>query len=192
MELVLASQSRYRRELLDRLKIPYVAASHECDERALEPAGASPDEVARALARAKAESLARRYPDACILGSDQVVDVDGAILGKPRDRADALAQLALLQGREHRLITAVALRLPDGSVDEGVEVHIMRMRPLGAEERARYVDMDTPLDCCGSYRIESRGIALFEEIRGSDFTAIMGLPLMTVVSMLRRAGAALP
>lgn len=192
MQLVLASTSRYRQELLDRLRIPYLAVPHACDERATAPAGLGPVDVARRLARAKAESVADRHPGALILGSDQVVDVRGAILHKPGSRAEALEQLARLGGREHRLITAVALRAPDGSMDEAVDVHVLRMRPLTAGERERYIDADQPLDACGSYKIEGLGIALFEDIRGHDFTAITGLPLMTVAAMLRRAGMAVP
>lgn len=190
MQLVMASESRFRRGQMDRLGIDYIACAHAVDERAEEPAGASPDEIAAHLAVAKATSIADRFPDAHILGSDQVVDLDGQVIGKPGTVRAALDQLARLEGREHRLVTAVAMRLPDGSIEQEIDVHRMRMRPLTEAERARYVEATQPLDSCGSYIIEGRGIALFEAIDGTDFTAIVGLPMIAVVTMLRRAGFA--
>ena len=191
-QLVLASESRFRRAQLDCLQIAYTACAHACDERAEQPADASPDEVARHLAVAKATSIAGQFPGAHILGSDQVVDIDGEIIGKPGTVDAALEQLARLHGREHRLVTAVALRLPDGTIEQEIDVHRMRMRALDEQERRRYVDAERPLDSCGSYIIEGRGIALFEAIEGTDFTAIVGLPMIAVVTMLRRAGFAVP
>lgn len=190
MELILASESRYRRELLDRLGVPYEAHAHLCDESASTTADA--DRRAAELAVAKAESLARRFPRAFLLGSDQVVEVGGAILGKPGGEAAALEQLRSLRGRSHRLITAAALRHPSGQVDTTACVHTLRMRDLGDDELRRYLEADRPFDCCGAYRIERRGIALFESIEGADFTAIVGLPLIAVTSMLRAAGARIP
>lgn len=191
-ELVLASTSRYRRELLDRLGIPYTAAAHRCDERATAAGLDDPERIARVLARAKAQSLAADHADAFVLGSDQLVDLDGEILGKPGDAPGARAQLARLRGRTHRLITAVALRHPDGRVDEALDVHRMTMRDLSDDEIARYVDREHPVDCAGSYKIERLGIALFDRVEGTDFTAIVGLPLATVARMLRRAGFQVP
>lgn len=190
--LVLASESRYRRELMNRLHIPYLAVAHRCDEAALERGIEPPHAVAELLARAKADSLATAYPDAFILGSDQVVEIDGQILGKPGTAEAAVGQLELLQGREHRLITAVALRTPDGHFEQAVDVHRMRMRATSAAERERYVAADSPLDACGSYLIEGLGIALFEAIEGADFTAIIGLPMIAVISMLRGVGFCVP
>lgn len=190
MHLVLASESAYRRELLARLGLPFDAVAHRCDETAAR-AGA-PDELVRELARAKAESLAGAYPDAWILGSDQVADLDGEVVGKPGSEAGARAQLGRLQGRAHRLVTAVALRGPDGSVREALDVHRMVMRPLDAAAIARYLAAERVDDCAGSYKIEGRGIALFEAIEGADFTAIIGLPMITVVSLLGDAGFTVP
>jgi septum formation protein len=190
--LVLASTSTYRRELMDRLGVPYLATPHLIDERAAEPPGAGPDAIARTLARLKADSLAALHPGAHILGSDQVVDVDGRTLGKPGTPEAACAQLAALAGRAHRLVTAVCLRSPDGQHQEALDVHVMHVRALDAGEIARYVARDAPLDCAGSYRIEAGGIALLERIEGADFTAIIGMPLITVAAMLRRCGFAAP
>jgi len=188
--LVLASASPYRRAQLARLNIPFLAVPHACDERATRDA--SPDAIALSLARDKALSLVETHPDAHILGADQVVDLDAQVLGKPGDRAGAVEQLTALSGRVHRLLSAVALRRPDGGVETGLDVHEMRMRALTPDEIARYVEADQPFDCAGSYKIERLGIALFDAIDGDDFTAIEGLPLLTVVSMLRRAGFPVP
>jgi len=192
--LVLASGSVYRRRLIARLVDAHEAFDHRVDEDAVQASmqGATPDAVAEALARAKAESVAGERPDAHVLGSDQVVDLDGAILGKAGSARGAQDQLRRLAGRTHRLVTAVCLRAPDGSQATHTDVYEMRMRSLTDEEIARYVAADQPLDCCGAYKIESLGISLFEATVGDDPTAIEGLPLMAVARLLRAAGWAIP
>lgn len=190
--LVLASTSPYRRALLDRLGLAYTAAAPRCDEAAYAALGLPPDELATTLARTKAESVRGDFPDALVIGSDQLLDLDGEVLGKPHTVDGARAQLARLAGRTHRLVTAVAVAHPDGRVDEHLEVHRMTLRPLSTDEIARYVEADRPLDCAGSYRIERLGITLFERIDGHDFTAIEGLPLVAVARILRASGLALP
>jgi len=192
--LVLASSSVYRRRLIARLVCAHDATDHRVDEDAVQAsmAGASPDAIAEALARAKAESIAADHPEAHVLGSDQVVDVDGAILGKAGSAEGARAQLERLAGRTHRLVTAVCLRAPDGSEATHTDRHEMQMRALSQDEIARYVEADEPLDCCGAYKIEALGISLFEATRGDDPTAIEGLPLMAVARLLRAAGWAIP
>ncbi|MFO0723390.1 MAG: Maf family nucleotide pyrophosphatase [Myxococcota bacterium] len=193
MRLVLASTSRYRRELLDRLGVPYAALAHQVDERALEgsfPPGTRPDELALALAEAKARSLAG--PETAVLGSDQLVDLEGQVLGKPGTQEAAIAQLLRMSGKSHRLLTAIALVHPSGAAVCALDVHVMTMRELSRAEAERYVEADQPLDCAGSYKIEQRGIALFSRIEGEDFTAIMGLPLLRVAAMLRDLGWKVP
>ena len=190
--LVLASTSPYRRALLDRLGVAHEAVAHRADERAPGPAGETPDALSVRLAGAKADSVAALRPGAIILASDQVVDLDGDILGKPGDAEAAVAQLGRLSGRTHRLLTAVALRHPDGRTETALDVHRMTMRVLDEATRRRYVTRDAPIDCAGAYRIESLGIALFDAIEGADFTAIVGLPLVTVARLLRTAGFAIP
>jgi septum formation protein len=187
-ELVIATTSAYRLALLDRLGLAYRAVAHRVDERALEPAGASPEAVAQLLARAKADSLADAFPDALVLGSDQVVEHDGELLHKPGDAETALVQLRRLAGHTHRIITAVALRYPDGRHDSHLDVHTMRMRALPDAALRAYLAHDQPFDCAGSYKIEGRGIALFEAAAGEDYTGVIGLPLTGVVSLLARAG----
>jgi septum formation protein len=191
-KLVLASTSVYRRELIGRLGLASHAVAPGCDEEALKGGGLGPAELALHLARQKAQSVAGQWPLAHVLGSDQLVEIEGEVLGKPGSPERALEQLTRLCGRAHRLMTAFALVCPDGSVVEHVDVHVLHMRALTRDELARYVSADQPLDCAGSYKIEARGIALFERIEGADFTAIMGLPLVALTTALRAQGFAVP
>jgi len=190
--LVLASTSTYRRALIERLGIAFEAAAPLCDEEALKRPGLSPRELALMLARAKALSLSPSHTGAYILGSDQLVDLDGKVLGKPHTVEGAIAQLESMRGRSHQLITAMALVTPSGEIEEHLDVHTLTMRDLSDESLARYVKRERPLDCAGSYKIESGGIALFERIEGADFTAITGLPLMALTAMLRTHGFVVP
>ena len=149
----------------------------------------SPEAMARAFARGKAESLVAAHPDALILGADQVPAFGADILLKPGTAEAAHAQLRALAGQTHRLFTAVALvDARTGAVDEMLDVHEMTMWPLADDEIARYVARDQPLDCAGSYRVEAGGVALFSSMRGDDWTGIVGLPLTKVVALLRRHG----
>jgi septum formation protein len=191
-DLVLGSTSPYRRELLARLRVPFDVLAPDVDEEALQRSGAEPSSIALRLAVAKAASVAAKRSDAFVIGSDQVVDLDSEILGKPGDEGRAREQLARLQGRTHRLVTAIALRAPDGTIRTHVDVHRMTLRALGATEIERYVAAERPLDCCGAYKIESLGIALFERIEGDDFTAIPGLPLIALGRLLRESGFEVP
>lgn len=188
---MLASESPYRRALLDRFGLPYTARPHQCDERAV-PQTTTLEAHALGLAEAKANSLATCYPDTFIIGSDQIAEINGNVLLKPGTLEKARAQLAELQGVEHRLLTAVALRYPDGQVHSRLDVHHMHMRPLSSSEIDRYLRADTPFDCCGSYKIECLGITLMKHIVGDDFSAITGLPLIALADLLRGAGFALP
>jgi septum formation protein len=190
--LILASTSKYRRELLARLGVPFDVAAPSCDEEALKDPSLAPAALALYLAREKARSIAGQYPHAHILGSDQLAEVDGEILGKPGSPERALEQLQKLSGRAHRLITAFALICPDGTVLEHLDTHVLHMRALSKAELTRYVSADEPLDCAGSYKIEARGITLLERIEGADFSAIMGLPLIALTSTLRVRGFVLP
>lgn len=189
-KLVLASTSKYRRALLDRLGLSYTAATPRVDEEAAK--AETLDALALQLAVAKAESCAGAYPDAYVLGSDQLVDLDGERLGKPGTLEKAEEQLRRLSGRSHRLVTAVALRHPNGTVEHGVDVHEMKLRVMTEAEIKRYVARERPIDCAGSYKVESLGISLCETVSGADFTAIVGLPLIRVCQLLRNAGFEVP
>ncbi|HET8934139.1 MAG TPA: nucleoside triphosphate pyrophosphatase [Polyangiales bacterium] len=191
-KLVLASTSKYRRELLARLGVDFEVAAPSCDEEALKDASMAPAALASFLAREKARSVAGQFPHAHILGSDQLVEIEGEVLGKPGSAERALEQLLKLSGRAHQLITAYVLICRDGSVLEHVDTHVLHMRALTEAELTRYVSADQPLDCAGSYKIEARGITLVERIEGADFTAITGLPLVALTSTLRSQGFAVP
>jgi septum formation protein len=183
--LVLASTSRHRRALLERAGLSFVPCAPRCDEEIAE--GTPPAEIVVVLARRKAESLAPEHPDGLIIGSDQVVEIDGRVLGKPGTVEAATAQLVSMSGREHRLLTGLCVHEPStGRSETGLSVHRMRMWPLDEERLARYVARDLPLDCAGSYRVEAAGVTLFESMEGDDFTAIVGLPLCLLARLLLR------
>ncbi len=193
-DLVLASTSRYRRDLLARLGLPFRARAPACDEEAVKrtlPRDLSPEGIAVALARVKAESLRDLEPSAAVLGSDQVAAIGDTVLGKPGTAEEAARQLSLLSGRTHVLVTAATL-LYDGRLHEHVDVTRLTVRPLSPAQIDRYVAADAPLDCAGSYRLEARGITLFERIESADHTAIVGLPLIAVTSMLAAIGYPIP
>lgn len=191
MELILASTSPYRAALLARLGLPFRAVAPRVVEDDWKARGLAPDELARALAAAKALSLAEEFPGAAILGGDQLAAVDGEILGKPGGVERARDQLAHLSGRTHELVTAIAV-WADGNIHEHIDIARLTMRDLSSAEIARYVEADNPIDCAGSYKLESLGIALFERIEAADHSAITGLPLMALSAMLRRLGFAVP
>jgi septum formation protein len=193
MRLVLASTSAYRRELLGRLGVEFETAAPDVDEAAWKGRGLAPREVARQLARAKAEAVARVVGDgATVIGSDQVCALGGETFGKPVTAERAGEQLALLAGRTHELLTAVCVVGPVHGVWEHTDTARLSMRALDAASIARYVAADRPLDCAGSYKLEARGIALFEKIECADHTAIVGLPLVALTLELVRRGWVLP
>ena len=187
--LILASTSAYRRDLLQRLRLPFDCARPQVDEAALP--GESPAALARRLARAKATAVAARHPDAWVIGSDQVADLDGQVLGKPGGRAAAIAQLTAMAGREVDFHTAVCLCRGDRTLD-AADLTRVRLRPLATDDIERYVDAEQPFDCAGSFKCEGLGIALFEAIETRDPTALVGLPLIALAGLLREAGFALP
>lgn len=188
--LILASTSPYRRELLARLQIPF-----ECARPPFQEVGrtqGSPEE-ARELALhnalGKVESLRFEFPGSLILGSDQVCQCEGRILGKAGTRERAVEQLGWLAGREHRLHTAVALLdTASGAIESDVVTTHLRIRSLPPELLEAYVERELPLDAAGSYYSEGLGIALFEYLRGDDPTAIIGMPLTLVSRLLEQRG----
>lgn len=187
--LILASTSPYRRTLMQRLGIPFDVMKPPFDEEAAKPALAhlDPEALSLALARGKALSVCALDPDAIVIGSDQIATVDGARLDKPGTHARACAQLAQLRGRSHRLVTAVVVARGDEVLDH-VDVHTLFMRNLSDAQIDGYVRRDQPLDCAGSYKIESLGVALLDRVQGDDASAIEGLPLMKLTRMLEHFG----
>jgi septum formation protein len=190
-DLVLASTSTYRRALLERLGVPFRALAPLVDEEALKEPSLSPVALAGLLARAKAESLADVERDSVVIGGDQLVAFEGRIFGKPGDAVGAIEQLLMMAGRTHELVTAVAV-WHRGRTIEHTDVTTLWMRPLTRDEVERYVAADRPFNCAGGYKLEERGITLFERIESADHTAITGLPLIAVTTILRRLGLAIP
>jgi septum formation protein len=182
--LVLASTSRYRRALLERLRVPFEVVAPQWTEVRL----TDPGLTVLQNAMGKARSAAQARPAATILASDQVAFCEGRILEKPGGVDAACEQLAWLAGREHELHTCVLLRTPDGVERSETIVARLRIRSLSPEEIASYVRADLPLDCAGSYRSEGLGIVLFDYLRCEDPTAIVGLPLVATRRLLEDAG----
>lgn len=195
LPLVLASTSRYRRALLERLGLAVTCVAPDFDEDAARPSlvHLPLSEQALRLAEGKAAAVARMYPESLVIGGDQIAALGDTVLHKPGTAARAEAQLARLAGTTHQLYTAVVVAHgASGRRVSAVDVHHMAMRPLSAEAIARYVAHDAPLDCAGSYRVESLGIALFERLTGDDFTAVVGLPLTRLVALLAEFDVAVP
>jgi septum formation protein len=187
--LVLASTSPYRRELLGRLRLPFDVARPEVDETPVP--GESPATLALRLARAKAAAISVHDPGAWVIGSDQVADLDGIPLGKSGDRANAIAQLEAMSARAVVFRTAVSVRRGELAFD-AIDATRVRFRPLSREEIERYVDVEQPFDCAGSFKSEGLGISLFDAIETHDPTALIGLPMIATARLLRSAGFLLP
>ena len=190
VDLILASGSRYRAELLARIAPRFRQVSAQTDE-APRPGEAALELVAR-LARAKADAVAAAHPGSVVIGSDQVAELDGAAMGKPGSRDAAIAQLTAMSGREVVFRTALSLAHGDGRRLDEEDVTTVRFRRLDAGEIARYIDAEAPLDSAGSFKSEGLGIALFDAIESRDPTALVGLPLIATTRLLRKAGFRVP
>jgi septum formation protein len=185
--LILASTSPYRRELLERLGVPFAVEAPDVDEAHL--ASEPPTERALRLAAAKAEAVALRHPGAVVIGSDQVAAAGGIILDKPGTVERACQQLQHLAGSQARFHTACAVRWHNtGFSVNHLDTVTVAVRDLTAEEIAAYVAREQPLNCAGSFKSEGLGIALFSRIESEDPTALVGLPLIWLAGALRRAG----
>ena len=185
--LVLASTSPYRRELLGRLRLPFEVASPQVDETP-QP-GEAPAALAERLALAKAREVARRHPDAVVIGSDQVADLAGTPIGKPGSHARAVEQLRAMRGQTVVFHTAVAVLRP-ALGHEGLRRVVVRVRfrELSDAEIESYLRTEQPYDCAGSAKSEGLGIALLDAIESDDPTALVGLPLIATAALLRAAG----
>ncbi|OSZ76319.1 Maf family nucleotide pyrophosphatase [Hydrogenophaga sp. IBVHS1] len=185
--LVLGSTSRYRHELLSRLGVPFEAIAPQVDETP-DP-GESPSDLALRLALAKARDVARRYPGAVVIGSDQVADLDGEPLGKPGTHERAVEQLRRMSGKTVVFQTALAVVCVDTGFEQS-DIAPVRVvfRTLGEDEIEHYLRTEQPYDCAGSAKSEGLGIALLERIDNDDPTALVGLPLIRTCRMIRAAG----
>jgi septum formation protein len=183
--LILASTSSARRALMDGLGIPYRAESPGVDEDVSPTLSAR--QAVQELARRKARAVHARHPEAWVLGADQLVEVEGEVLAKPADRDAARRQLGKLLGHTHDICTGVCLLGPGGHIAEALEVSRLTFYPVAPEELEKYLDLGEWQGCAGSYRIEGAGQALLARLEG-DRTNVQGLPMLTVVRMLREAG----
>ena len=186
-QIVLASSSVYRRELLARLQLDFETQSPDIDETRLA------DETARAyvqrLAEAKARRVARDFPAAVVIGSDQCAVLEGEILGKPGNHENALHQLQQAQGRTVEFHTGLCVLCEArGFVELDDVVFEVDFRNLEDRQLERYLHAEQPYDCAGSFRSEGYGISLFRRMRGDDPTALIGLPLIRLIAMLEAAG----
>lgn len=185
--LILGSTSRYRRELLARLNLPFRVESPDVDETP--HAGETPSELACRLALAKAHAVANRHPEAVVIGSDQVADLQGEPLGKPGSHERATAQLRRMRGQAVIFQTAVAVVCrASGFEQTGLAPVRVTFRDLTDQEIESYLRAEQPYDCAGSAKSEGLGIALLESIDSDDPTALVGLPLIRTCQMIRSAG----
>lgn len=190
-QLVLASTSIYRRELLLRLQLPFSVVAPDVDETPL--AGEAPEKTAGRLAELKARAVREQFPDALIIGSDQVAVLEGIHLGKPLTHENALRQLRFMSGKTVVFHTALCLfHSAANRVQHDVVASQVTFRSLSDVQIERYLSREQPYHCAGSAKTEGLGIALIEKIRGDDPNALIGLPLISLVSMLANEGVELP
>jgi len=202
VSLVLASSSPYRRAQLEQIGAIFLCENPIFNEASAKDPSLSPISLAESLARGKAFSLQGKYPTAVILGADQLVAFDRGqgsknqvcignksekLLGKPGSKAAAVEQLFLMAGKKHRLITSVCLITAD-KIFKHTDIAVLQMRDLSRKQIEAYVEADNPVDCAGSYKLESAGIGLFESIRSDDFSAIQGLPLLKLSAWFAELG----
>lgn len=190
-KLVLASASRYRRELLARLRVPFATRASDIDESPLP--GEAARELALRLACAKAMAVRPAFPSALIIGCDQVAVVDGTRLAKPGDHDRAVLQLRVMRGKAVSFFTALALlNARTARMQKAVVPVIVHMRELSDAQIERYLEAEQPYDCAGSARIEGLGITLVKRLEGEDPSALIGLPLISLCDMLVNEGMDLP
>lgn len=187
-QLILASTSPYRLQLMRQLQLPFITAAPPFEET-IDPA-VSPELLVRHLSLGKAQSLAERYPNALIVGSDQVfVDQRGRAVGKPGTEAAAIAQLGQMAGRTHTFFTGIALLdSASGTYQTDYSSFAVTLRALSAEQIADYVKRERPFECAGAFKVEGLGIALMEKMEGDDYNTLIGLPLIKLVTLLKQFG----
>lgn len=189
--LVLASTSPYRRMLLEKLGLPFITVAPHVDESAAP--GESAASLAQRLARQKAEAIARFQPQGLVIGSDQVACCRNRLLGKPLSRDKAIAQLQQASGTVVEFHTALCvIDATSSAVKSGLDVCRVHFRTLSDQQIERYVDLDQPLDCAGSFKSEGLGITLFNRIEGEDPNALVGLPLIRLTGILHEFGLEIP
>jgi septum formation protein len=188
-QLILASTSPYRKELVSRLRVPFSCYAPAVDEIALP--NETPLDLAKRLALAKAYTVAQQYPSAFVIGSDQVLDLQGEALGKPHTHKNAVAMLQKMRGKTMQFITAVAVVQGIGNtakIRTGINIVTVKFKDLSDAAIEKYLRLDTPYDCAGSCKSEALGIALCEYIHSDDPTSQIGLPLILTVKLLAELG----
>ena len=190
-EIILASTSIYRQQQLERLNVSFTTAAPDVDESQLKAQGLEHRQLSRELSLLKARDISATNPDAIVIGGDQVASYKGAILSKPMTKELAFKQLKALAGNEHHLITSLAI-IANGEEHLHTCIATMRMRELTDAQIERYIDIDEPFYCCGSYRLEALGISLFDSIECDDYTSIIGIPLMWTAKTLSKLGVSVP
>ena len=189
--LLLASSSRYRQELLSRLRLPFDSCAPEIDETAFP--GETAEHLVRRLAECKAHALSDRYPDSLIIGSDQVAVLNQEIIGKPHTYERAKRQLLAASGGSVRFLTGLALLdSMNGRLQVACVPFTVHFRSLDEARIERYLQTEQPYDCAGSFKAEGLGISLFRTTEGEDVTSLVGLPLIQLVDMLLNAGVEVP
>ncbi len=187
MQLILGSSSPYRKALLEKLGLPFECFSPEIDE-SVEP-GEPPRQLVERLAIEKARETGKAYPEALIIGSDQVAVLDGKIIGKPASHKDAVNQLKEASGREVHLYTGLCLfNANTGNIQHGIESYSVVFRDLNEAQIERYLKKDQPYNCAGSLKAETLGIAMLSKLEGEDPNTLIGLPLIRLVDMLLEEG----
>jgi MAF protein len=191
LPLLLASSSPYRRELLSRLRLPFTSASPDIDEKPLP--GENPPQLVQRLAEQKARALALSHPAHLIIGSDQVAVLDGQIIGKPHHFESARQQLLNSSNRSLTFLTGLCLlNSSNGHCQVDCVPFTVHFRELDEQRIERYLQIEQPYDCAGSFKAEGLGISLFRSTEGSDSTSLVGLPLIRLVDMLLKEGVELP
>ena len=186
-QLLLASSSSYRRQLLHKLQLEFSWASPQLDETPLP--GEAAEALTARLAEQKAKALATLYPNHLIIGSDQVATLDGAIIGKPHNHSAARTQLERFSGRELVFLTGLCLyNSTTGNTQLCVEPYRVEFRTLNSEQIERYLQLEQPYDCAGSFKSEGLGISLFKCLSGDDPNTLVGLPLIALIRMLNNEG----
>ena len=190
-KIILASNSFSRKSQLERLCIPFITSSHDVDENMEKLKIADHEELSQKLSRMKARSVYSNNPNAIVIGGDTITSFDGRIISKPKTREKAIKQLTELNGNKHRVITSLTI-IADETEYLHTEIAHMSMRKLSLDQINRYIEIDEPLESCGSCRLDSLGISLFDEIVCDDYTAIIGIPLIWTVKILSEIGVPVP
>lgn len=190
-KIILASTSIYRKQQLERLNISFSTAAPNIDEKAFKAKGLDHIQLSKELSLLKARNISTFYDDAIVLGGDQVASFNQTILSKPKTKERAFEQLKSMAGKEHELITSLVI-IANGQEYIHTSIAKMKMRQLTDTQISRYIDIDSPLHSCGSYRLEALGISLFESINCEDYTSIIGIPLMWTARKLSELGVSVP